>query len=75
MLRFESPSVARLWIEHILISGAFTIFEHAPFFSHSKNLKYLPGAILYMYLHAFVVCFALFTLQKVGGPVENFTNA
>jgi hypothetical protein len=54
-----------------MVSGAFTIFEHAPFFLYSERLKYIPGAIAYMYIHAFIVCFAFFTLQKVRGSTEN----
>ncbi|KAF2108480.1 hypothetical protein BDV96DRAFT_504470 [Lophiotrema nucula] len=54
-----------LSMEHLLTASAFTIMEHLPFFTTPSRLLYVPGTILYMYLHAFIVMHALFTLHKV----------
>lgn len=45
--------------------GSFQIFEHAPFFASLQNLVFIPGAILYAYIHAAAVLWAMFTLDKV----------
>lgn len=46
--------------------GFLQIFEHAPFFSSLQNLSFIPGAVLYAYIHAAAVVWAIFTLDKVN---------
>lgn len=59
-----TTSTGQLWIQHFLVSSAFTIFEHAPFFTKWSHLKFVPSAIGYMYTHAFIVGYAWCTLHK-----------
>jgi hypothetical protein len=51
--------------EHVVVCGAFTILEHAPFFRKICDLYYAPATIGYMCLHAFIVLYAFLTLNSV----------
>ena len=61
----DSPARGKLWINHVMTVGSFQILEHAPFFASLQNLIFIPGAIIYAYVHAAVVLWAMFTLDKV----------
>ena len=61
----DSPARGKLWIDHVMAVGSFQIFEHAPFFASLQNIIFIPGAIVYAYVHAAVVLGAIFTLDKV----------
>ena len=62
---FISPALTKLWRDHVVTVGSFQIFEHAPFFASLGNLVFIPGAVLYAYVHAAAVLWAMFTLNKV----------
>lgn len=64
----QSPSLARIWMEHLCVVGGLQAFEHAPFFLTAGNIRHLPSAILYVYIHAMTVIWALCTLNEVSLP-------
>jgi len=59
------PSINALWRDHLTITAILQILEHAPFFTSLQSLAYLPGAILYAYVHAMVVMLAVLSLHIV----------
>ena len=61
----DSPAPSKLWRDHVVAVGAFQIFEHAPFFASLQNIIFIPGAVLYAYIHAAAVAWAIFSLNKV----------
>lgn len=65
LLTLRRPSTTRLSLDHFLVTSAFQIFEHAPFFVNFDNMIYLPGTVLYAYLHVLIVLWALLSLDKV----------
>lgn len=54
-----------LW-EHFIVAGTLTIFEHLPHFTTVARIIHMPGAVLYMYLHAVLVLYSIMTLHKVS---------
>jgi hypothetical protein len=51
--------------EHFIVAGTLTIFEHLPHFNKAAHLLHIPGAVMYMYLHAALVLYSILTLHKV----------
>ena len=71
LINIVRPWISRLWLEHFACASAFQTLEHAPFFRNWKNIAYLPSAIIYAYIHALVVVFALMSLHKVSLEIQN----
>jgi cellulose synthase/poly-beta-1,6-N-acetylglucosamine synthase-like glycosyltransferase len=61
-------SILGLLVEHVAVSGCLTILEHAYFFDSTRRMLQAPLVIGYMYIHAFVVLYSVFTLNKVSEP-------
>ena len=60
------PPTTTLWLQHFLFTGIFQVFEHGPLFTSLHNFNYIPGAILYSYIHATIVILAMLSLEIVS---------
>jgi hypothetical protein len=60
-------------MEHFLVCSLFTLFEHMPFFKEFPNLIFVPGTILYMYIHAMIVLYSFVTLHLVCASLLLFS--
>ena len=60
------------WTEHIVFNSALQGFEHLPFFESQDRFTYMPGAVLYAWIHALTVNYGFFTLHKLKVPEEEW---
>ena len=58
--------IATLLLEHLAINGFLQLLEHYNFFCSIGRLRYCLSTVVYSYIHAFVVLYALFTLDQVS---------
>lgn len=60
-----------LVLEHLAIASALTVLEHMPYFTRPAHSIHIPGAILYMYIHALIVLYSCLTLHKVCATLRH----
>lgn len=66
------PPTTTLWWQHFLYTSIFQVFEHGPFFTTLHSFNYIPGAILYTYIHATIVIIAMLSLERVSFKISCF---